>query len=142
MDLGELDPGTYTINDSTGGAAPIEVAVELIAHPSGARRLPGLCDDRPVNPLDLVAILLVIVAVMLGARSGAIPQVGGLLGAIAGGALVGLAAADPAEPLSGVDPTIRPWLVLGGLIGAVGLGESIGAAAGRWAAARARAPAS
>ena len=41
----------------------------------------------PVNPLDLVAIVLVVLAVLLGFRSGALPQVGGLLGAIAGGAL-------------------------------------------------------
>ena len=27
VDLGELDPGTYTINDAAGGAAPIQVAV-------------------------------------------------------------------------------------------------------------------
>jgi hypothetical protein len=27
VDLGELDPGTYTISDATGGAVPIEVVV-------------------------------------------------------------------------------------------------------------------
>jgi hypothetical protein len=27
VELGELDPGTYTITDATGGAAPIEVVV-------------------------------------------------------------------------------------------------------------------
>jgi hypothetical protein len=27
IDLGELEPGTYTISDATGGAAPIEVVV-------------------------------------------------------------------------------------------------------------------
>ncbi|MEA2607917.1 MAG: hypothetical protein QOJ75_160 [Chloroflexota bacterium] len=27
VDLGELDPGTYTISDATGGAAPIQVVV-------------------------------------------------------------------------------------------------------------------
>jgi len=86
-----------------------------------------------VNPLDLIAILLVVVALILGARSGAIPQVGGLLGAVAGGALAVSLLPVVAEPLSGVDPTVRPWLVLGGLIGAVALGESMGAAAGRWA---------
>jgi S1-C subfamily serine protease len=86
-----------------------------------------------VNPLDAIAILLVIVALVLGARSGAIPQVGGLLGAIAGGALAVSVLPLLADPLSEVDPTVRPWLVLGGLIGAVALGESTGAAAGRWA---------
>ncbi|MDO8484667.1 MAG: MarP family serine protease [Candidatus Limnocylindrales bacterium] len=86
-----------------------------------------------MNPLDLIAVLLVIVALILGARSGAIPQVGGLLGAIAGGAAAVLLLPTLADPLSEVDPARRPWLVLGGLIGAVGLGESIGAAIGRWA---------
>ena len=90
-----------------------------------------MCDDRAVNPLDLIAILLVVVALILGARSGAIPQVGGLLGAVAGGALAVWLLPALADPLSEVDPTVRPWLVLGGLIGAVGLGESVGAAAGR-----------
>ena len=86
-----------------------------------------------MNPLDLIAILLVIVALVLGARSGAIPQVGGLLGAVGGGALAVSLLPFLADPLSEVDPTLRPWLVLGGLIGAVALGESGGAAAGRWA---------
>lgn len=86
-----------------------------------------------MNPLDLIAILLVIVALILGARSGAIPQVGGLLGAVAGGALAVSLLPFLADPLGEVDPSFRPWLVLGGLIGAVALGESTGAAAGRWA---------
>ena len=86
-----------------------------------------------MNPLDLIALLLVIVALVLGARSGAIPQVGGLLGAVAGGAGAVLLLPALADPLSTVDPETRPWLVLGGLIGAVGLGESIGAALGRGA---------
>lgn len=87
-----------------------------------------------MNPLDLIAVLLVFVALILGARSGAIPQVGGLLGAVAGGALVVSLLPVLADPLSEVDPALRPWLVLGGLVGAVALGESIGGAAGRWAA--------
>ena len=85
-----------------------------------------------MNPLDLLAVLLVIVGLILGSRSGAIPQIGGLLGAIAGGALAILALRLLAEPLSGVEPTVRPWLVLGGLVVAVGIGESIGAGGGRW----------
>ncbi|HEX5148373.1 MAG TPA: MarP family serine protease [Candidatus Limnocylindrales bacterium] len=86
-----------------------------------------------MNPLDLIAVLLVIVALILGARSGAIPQVGGLLGAVAGGALAVKLLPVLGDPLAQVDPTLRPWLVLGGLIGAVALGESLGAAIGRWA---------
>lgn len=84
-----------------------------------------------MNPLDLIAVLLVSLALILGAASGAIPQIGGLLGAVAGGVTVILLLPVLADPLSSVDPSVRPWLVLIGLIGAVGLGESIGAAFGR-----------
>lgn len=87
-----------------------------------------------MNPLDLIAVLLVILALLLGFRSGALPQVGGLLGAIAGGALVVLALPTLADPLMSVEPTFRPFLVLGLLLLAVGLGESIGSAIGRRAA--------
>jgi S1-C subfamily serine protease len=84
-----------------------------------------------VNQLDLIAVLLVIVAVILGARSGLIPQVGGLLGAVGGGAGAVLLLPVLKEPLLTIDPGMRPWLVLGGLIGAVALGESVGAGIGR-----------
>jgi S1-C subfamily serine protease len=90
-----------------------------------------------VNLLDLFAVALAIVALILGARSGAIPQVGGLLGAVGGAGLAILVLPALADPLSGVDPTIRPFLVLGGLVGAVGVGESVGAAVGRWLIGRA-----
>jgi S1-C subfamily serine protease len=85
-----------------------------------------------VNLLDLFAVALAIVALILGARSGAIPQVGGLLGAIGGGALAILVLPALNDPLSGVDPSLRPFLVLGGLIGTVAIGESLGAGVGRW----------
>ena len=62
----------------------------------GAQRVPPTCATiPPVNPLDLVAIVLVVLAVLLGFRSGALPQVGGLLGAIGGGAIVVLCPAPP-----------------------------------------------
>ena len=85
-----------------------------------------------MNLLDLFAVALAIAAFILGARSGAIPQIGGLLGAIGGAALAILVLPALADPLSGVDPSIRPFLVLGGLIGSVAIGESVGAAIGRW----------
>lgn len=85
-----------------------------------------------MNPLDLIAVILVVMALILGSRSGAIPQIAGLLGAVAGGASVILLLPALAEPLSQVDPGLRPWLVLGGLVAFVGLGESVGAAIGRY----------
>jgi S1-C subfamily serine protease len=89
-----------------------------------------------VNALDAITIFLVIVALILGWRSGAIPQVAGLLGAIAGGAGAILALPFLAEPLAGVDPVFRPVVVLVGLVGAVAVGESIGGALGRGVAGR------
>jgi S1-C subfamily serine protease len=84
-----------------------------------------------VNPLDLVAIALVVVAIVLGFNSGALPQVGGLLGAVAGGALAILALPHLVTPLDAVPIGIRPYVVLAGLLLAVGVGESIGSAIGR-----------
>lgn len=84
-----------------------------------------------MNPFDLIAVLLLVVAIILGFRSGALPQVGGLLGAIAGGALLILALPALAEPIASLDPTLRPFAVLAGLLLAVALGESIGSAIGR-----------
>ena len=93
---------------------------------------PGdLCDDRPVNAFDVIAILLVVLAVLLGFRSGALPQLGGLLGAIGGGVLAVLALPLVSDPLGELDPTLRPFIVLAGLLVAVALGESIGSALGR-----------
>jgi S1-C subfamily serine protease len=87
-----------------------------------------------VNPLDLVAILLVVLAVILGFSSGALPQVGGLLGAVGGGALAILALPHLVEPLDAIPVNVRPYVVLAGLLMAVGIGESVGSAIGRTAA--------
>jgi hypothetical protein len=87
-----------------------------------------------VNPLDALTLLLVVVAAVLGWRSGAIPQVSGLVGAIAGGAAAIIAFPYLADPLSGIDPAFRPIVVLVALVGAVAIGESIGAGLGRVAA--------
>jgi S1-C subfamily serine protease len=84
-----------------------------------------------VNPLDLLAIVLVVLAVILGFRSGALPQVGGLIGAVGGGAIAVLSLPLLIEPLDAVPAGIRPYVVLIGLLAAVGLGESIGSAIGR-----------
>lgn len=84
-----------------------------------------------MNVLDLVAVLLIVLAAILGFRSGFVPQAGGLIGAIVGGAIVVLVLPALSEPLASLDPSIRPYIVLVGLLVAVGLGESIGSALGR-----------
>ena len=89
-----------------------------------------------MNALDAITLCLIVAGVILGWRSGAIPQVFGLIGAILGGAVAILALPYFEDPLSGIDPTIRPIVVLAGLVVAVGLGESLGAALGRALAGR------
>ncbi len=79
-------------------------------------------------------MVLAVLFMLLGARSGAVPQVAGLFGAVGGGALAVVAALPlAADLLLEVDPVFRPWLVLGGLIGAVSLGQALGSTLGRWA---------
>ena len=85
-----------------------------------------------MNLFDAFAVLLIVVSVLLGYRSGALPQVGGMLGAIAGGGLAILLVPRLGDQLAAVDPTIRPFLVLLGLLGAVIAGESVGSALGQW----------
>ncbi len=85
-----------------------------------------------MNPLDLIAILLIVIGAVLGFRSGALPQIGGLAGAIGGAALVVLVALPLAtDQLGAIDPGLRPFVVLGGLLIVVALGESVGSTFGR-----------
>src|SRR2546423_8692392 len=76
--------------------------------PSADAAPPGaVWDDRAVNLFDAGAIVLLVVAVVLGYRSGALPQIGGLLGAVGGGA-VAILPLPPAEGiLHGVGPAPR-----------------------------------
>lgn len=84
-----------------------------------------------MNPVDLVAIALLILAVILGVRSGALPQVLGLGGA-AVAAVAGLALLPAVAPfLDDLPAAIRAIVVLAGLLGLIGLGEGVGATVGR-----------
>ncbi len=84
-----------------------------------------------MNTVDLIALVLLVAAVVLGARSGALPQLAGLGGAAAG-AIIGFLVLPIAAPaLEGLPPTFRAIVVLSVLLGLVGLGEGLGAAAGR-----------
>ena len=79
-----------------------------------------------MNPLDLVAILLLVLSVVCGVRSGALPQVLGLFGAAAA-ALAGLALLPAGTPLLDTLPAaIRAILVLSVLLGLVWVGEAFG----------------
>ncbi len=89
-----------------------------------------------MNPIDILTLLLIVVALILGWRSGAIPQISGLIGAIGGGVVAILLLPTFADPLASIDPTYRPIVVLAGLVVAVGIGESLGGALGRGLARR------
>jgi S1-C subfamily serine protease len=91
-----------------------------------------------VNLFDAAALLLVAVALILGARSGAIPQLAGLAGAVGGGALAILSLPLIETLIELLEPTPRAVAVLVFLLLAVGLGEAIGSAVGQLVAFRLR----
>ena len=84
-----------------------------------------------MNLFDIAAICLIGAGIFAGIRSGALPQLGGLVGAIGGG-VVALALAplirDQVETLDG---PFRAVAVLGGLLLFVGVGEVLGSTLGR-----------
>jgi uncharacterized membrane protein required for colicin V production len=75
--------------------------------------------------------MIVLFAAVLGSRSGFFPQLGGLLGAVAGGGLALLALPVVRPTIQEMEPAVRALVVLGGLIFAIGLGEAAGSASGR-----------
>lgn len=84
-----------------------------------------------MNPLDLVAVAILVIAVILGVRSGALPQLLGLTGA-AIAALAGLALLPAVTPfLDELPSVVRAIVVLSALMGLIGIGEALGANAGR-----------
>jgi S1-C subfamily serine protease len=92
--------------------------------------------DPAVNPLDILAVVFIVVAVVLGVRSGALPQLLGLAGATIA-AITGLIVLPAVTPLLDTTPAaIRAIIVLSILFGLVGIGEAFGSAGGR-AASRA-----
>ena len=90
-----------------------------------------LADTRPVNLFDVVALGVLVLAVIAGIRTGALPQVGGISGAVIGLVLVLNAAPWLLDVTGGLEPIPRALVVLGGVLGAVILGETIGSRRGR-----------
>jgi S1-C subfamily serine protease len=89
-----------------------------------------------VNLFDVVVLILLVAAILIGVSSGALPQIGGLLGALGGGVLAIVALPWLEKPLEDFEPEVRAIVVLAGILFLVGLGEAIGAALGRIVAAR------
>ena len=89
-----------------------------------------------MNLFDLLALLVLVIAVLAGLRTGALPQVGGISGALAG-LFIALGAAQwLVDVTRDLEPITRALVVLGALIGAVAVGEAIGSAIGRAIAGR------
>ena len=84
-----------------------------------------------MNLLDLVVVVLLVVAVVIGFRSGALPQLCGLVGAVAGGIVAVLSLPYLRSGLETIDPRARAFVVLAGILFSVGLGEAIGSQLGR-----------
>ena len=83
-----------------------------------------------LDPLDLAAVAIVALSFVLGLRSGFFSQLGGLVGAVAGGAVVLIALPYFSDQLQAMDPPLRALIVIAGFIFAIGLGEALGSAAG------------
>ncbi len=84
-----------------------------------------------MNPLDLLALLGLTAAIIAGIRTGALPQVLGIAGAV-GGIVVVLAAAPwLLDVTGGLDPVPRAIVVLVAVLGSVLVCEALGAAVGR-----------
>ena len=84
-----------------------------------------------MNLVDVVIIGVLIFALVAGLASGAFPQLGGLAGAIGGGALAIIVLLPLAQSwLQTLDPPIRAVVVLVGIVGIVALGEALGSGLG------------
>lgn len=89
-----------------------------------------------MNPFDLLAIAVFAAAIILGFRSGAVPQVGGLAGAVLGGVGAVLLVPIGLGVLPDLEPPTRALAVLVVLLAGVGIGEAIGSSIGRRLTAR------
>jgi S1-C subfamily serine protease len=83
-----------------------------------------------VNLFDLAALVVLVAAVIAGLRTGALPQVGGISGAIGGLALALYGAPWLVDVTRGLEPIPRALVVVGVIIVAVGLGETLGSSIG------------
>jgi S1-C subfamily serine protease len=83
-----------------------------------------------VNAVDLVAVLIVLVTIYFGARSGFTAQALALVGFAVGALIVFLIAPFAAAPLESIDPPLRGFIALGGMATIVLLAQAVGSSAG------------
>ena len=84
-----------------------------------------------MNLVDLAALSIICMGLVLGVRSGAVPQVLGLAGAAAGVAIFVVLAPVTRGFLGGVDQPARALAGLGLALLAIGAGEAVGSTIGR-----------
>ena len=89
-----------------------------------------------MNVFDLIAAVILVAAVIAGVRTGALPQVGGIAGAVTGLLVVLNVATWLVAATTSVEPIPRALIVLGAILGAVIVGEAAGSAIGRAVARR------
>ncbi len=108
-----------------GGHTPGLRSTRLAAQTAGA------CDDRAMNLVDLAALALVCLGLVLGVRSGAVPQILGLLGAAAGVVVFVLLAPSLRDALGFVGQPARALAGVGVALCVIGAGEALGSGIGR-----------
>ena len=83
-----------------------------------------------MNIVDVIALVIVVVAIYFGARSGFVPQALALVGFVIGALIVFAAAPFAAGPLKTIDPPLRGLIALAGMAAIVLLAQALGSAAG------------
>jgi S1-C subfamily serine protease/uncharacterized membrane protein required for colicin V production len=86
--------------------------------------------DVPFNLIDVLAVLLVVMAVVLGLRSGFVVQALALAGFAGGVLLLIVLAPQAAELLGEIEPPLRTLVALGGMAAVVLLAQSLGSTIG------------
>jgi S1-C subfamily serine protease len=97
---------------------------------SGSSRTINAMDLLPINTIDLLVLLLVIGAAVFGYRSGAIPQVLGLVAAGIAIALIVAFAPQITVALAGIEQPARALVAIGGAFLIVAMAQAIGSGLG------------
>jgi hypothetical protein len=84
-----------------------------------------------VNLFDVVAVVVLVLAILAGIQTGALPQLGGIGGALLGLVIVFVGAPWLLDATSSLEPIPRALVVLAAVLGAVVVGEGVGSAVGR-----------
>jgi S1-C subfamily serine protease len=97
---------------------------------SGPSRTIAGMDLLPINTIDLIVLLLVIGAAVIGFRTGAIPQVLGLLAVGVAIALIVNFAPQITVALAGIEQPARALVAIGGAFLIVAMAQAIGSGLG------------